>query len=68
MDAEIVSDKCVLTLSRSEVVLLVSIMVALDSTLASDISFRDRVGSDRAEVSALADRLADLGRSIPTKA
>ncbi|KOV77257.1 hypothetical protein [Nocardia sp. NRRL S-836] len=65
MDAEIVGSQARLTLSRSEVLLLLNVIVLLDGHQRSDVAYQEQVGHPREEVRQYADQLAELARSMP---
>ena len=65
MKTEFVDDEYVLRLSRSEIVVIISGLAAVDSLMPSDPAFRDYVGQHREQVREFVGRLADFVRSVP---
>lgn len=65
MEAEIVGSQARLTLSRQEVLLLLSVIVLLDGHQRSDVAYAEQVGHPREEVRKYADQLADLAQAMP---
>ena len=65
MEAEIVGSQARLTLSRQEVLLLLSVIVMLDGFQRNDGAYREQVGHPREEVRQYADQLAELASSMP---
>ena len=65
VEAEIVGSQARLTLSRQEVLLLLSVIVMLDGFQRNDEAYREQVGHPREEVRQYADQLAELARSMP---
>ncbi|MET8760781.1 hypothetical protein [Lentzea sp. NPDC004782] len=65
MEAEVVGRQAVLTLSRAEVVLLLSVITTLEGSPISDIVYQDQVGYSRAEVWKYAKQLGDIAQAIP---
>ena len=65
VEAEIVGSQARLTLSRQEVLLLLSVIVMLDGFQRNAEAYREQVGHPREEVRQYADQLAELARSMP---
>ena len=65
VEAEIVGSQARLTLSRQEVLLLLSVIVMLDGFQRNDEAYREQVGHPREEVRQYADQLAELASSMP---
>ncbi|HEY0694854.1 MAG TPA: hypothetical protein VGD71_38185 [Kribbella sp.] len=65
MEGHVVAEKCVLTLTRDELILLVSAITTLNGALTSDLAYKDMVGRERSEVMEFATKLAEFAREIP---
>ncbi|MET9633881.1 hypothetical protein ABZX92_41155 [Lentzea sp. NPDC006480] len=65
MEAEIVGRDARLTLSRSELVLMLSVITVLDNTMKSDLAYQDMVGRSREEVWEYAKQFSELAKAIP---
>jgi len=66
MEGGVISGKCILTLTRDELVLLVSALTTLNGALTSDLAYEDMVGRERSEVMEFATKLAEFAREIPS--
>jgi hypothetical protein len=65
VEAEIIGRQARLTLGREELVLLLSVITALDGALLDDEAYRIQVGLDRGVVWDYAEQFGDLARAIP---
>ncbi|KOV81471.1 hypothetical protein [Nocardia sp. NRRL S-836] len=67
MEAEIVGREARLTLSRSELVMLLSVITTLDSSMPSDLAYVDMVGRPREAVWEYALQFSELAKAIPSE-
>ncbi|MGM1065783.1 hypothetical protein, partial [Saccharothrix sp. Mg75] len=65
MEAEVVGQRCVLTLSRDELVMILGLVSTLNNTLPSEVAYQDMVGWSKEEVYAFAHRIAECARAMP---
>lgn len=64
MEGEIIGNECRLTLSRDEMILLVSVMTGVNTAVSDDGYFADLVGWTREELRALTTQIAELAGSM----
>ncbi|MCP2163646.1 hypothetical protein LX83_000486 [Goodfellowiella coeruleoviolacea] len=66
MDAKIVDQRCILTLTREDAQLIASAISVVNEGILSDELYQIRVGWSRGEVSILFDQLSSLAEAIPS--
>ncbi|KOV81470.1 hypothetical protein [Nocardia sp. NRRL S-836] len=65
MEAEITGQEAKLTMSRSELVLMLSVITVLNNIAPTDEGYLDMVGRPREEVWEYAKQFSELAKAIP---